>query len=126
MERIGISKSDTDRWEREGRSDIVAQVGEYAGWRNPGPCPFLAAADAKRQVCSIYETRPATCREYPLAIGHMQWVDCDMLEPGDTDQDVARFMASQNEPEPQPSSSRCSKRILVPSAIRATPAPTST
>lgn len=92
MLRIGISEVDTSRWHREGRADILAQVSEYSGWLNEGPCPFLAASVDGRRGCGIYETRPETCREYPLAVGHMLYVDCDMLEPGDTDQDVARFM----------------------------------
>lgn len=92
MESLGISAGDTSRWEREGRTDILAQVGPYSSWRNPGPCPFLVAADDGRRVCGIYETRPETCREYPLAVGHMEFVDCEMLEPGDTDEHIARFM----------------------------------
>lgn len=126
MERIGISKPDTDRWQREGRTDILARLGEDAGWKSAGPCPFLVPAGDQRLVCSIYETRPATCREYPMAVAHMRWVDCEMLEPGDTDEDVARFMAKSEGEEPQPSSSRCSNRILVPSTISARPATTST
>lgn len=92
MERIGISACDTSRWEREGRTDILSQVSEYSGWITPGPCPFLVATEDGRRVCGIYETRPETCREYPLATSHMAFVDCEMLEPGDTDDDIARFM----------------------------------
>lgn len=94
MERIGISEPDLDRWRRQGRTDILAEVGDQSGWREPGPCPFLAAAGAGRFGCSIYETRPATCREYPMAVSHMRFVDCEMLEPDDTDLHVTRFMAA--------------------------------
>lgn len=92
MESIGISDADTARWEREGRTDILAEVSQYCGWVKPGPCPFLGAVGDNRFACQIYETRPETCREYPLATCHMEFVDCEMLEPGDTDEDVARFM----------------------------------
>ena len=93
MERIGISAPDTDRWTREGRSDILAQVGKYSSWVNPGPCPFLADTDTSgRRLCSIHSTRPLTCREYPLAVDHMRYVDCEMLEPGDTDATITEFM----------------------------------
>lgn len=93
MERIGISAPDTDRWKSEGRNDILAKVSIYSGWVDPGPCPFLADADAKgRRICSIHETRPLTCREYPLFVDHMRYVDCEMLEPGDTDETITRFM----------------------------------
>ena len=92
MERIGISEPDIARWTREGRLDILGEVSELSGWRTPGPCPFLVPIGAGRYSCSIYDTRPETCREYPLAASHMRFVDCEMLEPGDTDQHIARFM----------------------------------
>lgn len=93
MERLGISDEDMDRWRREKRGDILAQVSNERGWQAPGRCVFLHGAGGGAQSCSIYHTRPATCREYPLAIVHMLSVDCEMLEPGDTDADVALFMA---------------------------------
>ncbi len=97
MERIVIGASDIARWKTEARLDILSQLGEQSGWRTPGPCPFVAAQPNGRFACSIYETRPATCREYPLAVDHMRFVDCEMLEPGDTDQHVAEFMARGEE-----------------------------
>lgn len=92
MERIGISAPDMERWRRENRTDILAQVSELSGWREPGACPFLVATNNGRFGCSIYETRPETCREYPFAVDHMRFVNCEMLEPGDTDAHVAGFM----------------------------------
>jgi Fe-S-cluster containining protein len=93
MERIMIGQSDIAQWKVQGRLDILAQLGEQSGWRTAGPCPFIAALPDNRFGCSIYETRPSTCREYPLAVNHMRFVDCEMLEPGDTDADIAAFMA---------------------------------
>lgn len=92
MERFVIGASDIARWKEQGRLEILAQVGEQSGWQTPGPCPFVMALPHQRFVCSIYDTRPATCREYPLAVNHMRYVDCEMLEPGDTDEDIAAFM----------------------------------
>lgn len=97
MERIAIGGSDIARWQTQGRSDILAELGEQSGWRTPGPCPFVVMLPNGRSACSIYETRPATCREYPLAINHMRFVDCEMLEAGDTDRHVAEFMARGEE-----------------------------
>lgn len=92
MERIGISAPDVARWTAEGRTDILVRLDVQSGWDRPGPCPFLVAKDGNRFGCAIYQTRPATCREYPLAVDHMRFVACEMLEPGDTDADIARFM----------------------------------
>jgi len=33
----------------------------------------------------IYDTRPEVCRRYPVAVGHMKSIGCEMLEAGDTD-----------------------------------------
>lgn len=97
MERIVIASSDISRWRAQDRGDILAELGEQSGWLTPGPCPFVVALPGDRYTCSIYETRPDTCREYPLAVDHMRFVDCEMLEPGDTDQDIAAFMARSDE-----------------------------
>lgn len=96
MERLGVSDEDMARWRREGRTDILEQVSAERGWLAPGRCVFLRDTGTGAQSCSIYDTRPETCREYPLGIVHMQSVDCEMLEPGDTDADVARFMGRRD------------------------------
>jgi Fe-S-cluster containining protein len=92
MESLGITDEDMGRWREQGRSDILAQVGQYMSWKSRGPCPFAHEIGDDRYTCAIYDTRPHTCREYPVAVIHMTFVDCEMLEPGDTDADVARFM----------------------------------
>lgn len=95
MERLGISAPDVARWEAEGRFDILAEVGDEATWAKPGPCPFVERLPLNRYACRIYDTRPQTCREYPLAIGHMDYVGCEMLEPGDTERSVADYLEKQ-------------------------------
>lgn len=97
MERIGISEPDIARWKLQGRTDILAQINEQSGWQQAGPCPFVVAVAPNRYTCSIYDTRPATCREYPIAVDHMRFVDCEMLEPDDTDRHIARFMGRTEE-----------------------------
>lgn len=92
MERLAICGEDVSRWKAQGRQDILKNLGEESAWREPGPCPFVVQVSAAQYQCAIYDTRPLTCRDYPLAVGHMEFVGCEMLEPGDTDDVVARFM----------------------------------
>ena len=92
MERLGITEGDKTRWRQQGRHEILAQINDEMGWRELGPCPFVLMIGDGRYTCTIYDTRPETCREYPIAVIHMRFVDCEMLELGDTDADVARFM----------------------------------
>jgi Fe-S-cluster containining protein len=68
-------QEDFDRWQAENRQDILniikrrhlawagdrmlsTETGDY-----PRECPFLYNA-GNEYLCSIYETRPAVCREY--------------------------------------------------------------
>jgi len=72
---IDIGYSDICRWREEKRNDILQQVSfinnypskGYAGFyiektlRNPKqPCPFW-----NNERCSIYETRPMVCKDFP-------------------------------------------------------------
>lgn len=115
MGSMGATKSDVKRWRKEARSDILqyAYVYDYKDgsigdrfdfpfadlWINPRSghemkrCPFVRKVrNQPRYTCLIYDTRPEACREYPHNIGHMKFVDCEMLDDGDTDADVDRFM----------------------------------
>lgn len=107
MGRMSASGSDVKRWRREGRADILqyaAIIGSPADpwadlWISPRTgndaerCPFVRKIrNSDRYRCTIYETRPEACRNYPLAVDHMIFVDCEMLDVGDTDADVAAFM----------------------------------
>ena len=92
MERLGITAGDVSRWKAQNRSDILAELGAQSGWRAAGPCPFAVNVGPGRITCAIYDTRPLVCRDYPFAVAHMEFVDCEMLEPGDTDQTVIDFM----------------------------------
>lgn len=108
MNTLTATQADVQRWRDEERVDILMWcelIGEepqpwgdlwvdQIGEREVKRCPFVRKKRGKDQyVCTIYETRPEVCRTYPLSVEVMETVSCDMLEPGDTDDDVARFMA---------------------------------
>ena len=101
MMRLGASDADVARWNREGRRDILAWVSRGDVWIDPvsgetaATCPFVRKVPGSdRLACGIYDTRPETCREYPSHVAHMEFVACEMLDAGDTDDDVTRFMAT--------------------------------
>jgi len=66
---------DRERWQREGRHDILQVLedeGAVWGGSRPGSgldewarwgCPFLLHR-VSQVICSIYETRPRTCRGF--------------------------------------------------------------
>jgi Fe-S-cluster containining protein len=69
-----VSPEDIERWEKEGRSDIVARLHEnnimWAGDRlvkvsgaKVTSC-FYLGWDGTSFSCEIYETRPAVCRGF--------------------------------------------------------------
>jgi Fe-S-cluster containining protein len=70
-----ITNKDLKRWKAQGRDDIFRMLErEHAIWvgdhlissedgRYVHGCVFLAA-DGDHYVCTIYETRPETCRDY--------------------------------------------------------------
>jgi len=70
-----VTNEDLNRWQREGRDDILhvleQQNGIWAGDHlisvNNGHslhgCPFLKG-ETGYYTCTIYETRPRVCREY--------------------------------------------------------------
>lgn len=74
---IDVAYSDVVRWRFSARRDILQEVSfinnypekGYAGFyvektlHNPKiPCPFL-----QDSLCSIYDTRPLVCKDFPLS-----------------------------------------------------------
>ena len=107
MLSLQATGDDVQRWIEEGREDILQYCATFtdAGadlWISPRTglemprCPFVRK---RRNLpiydCRIYETRPEVCRNFPVEVHHMKTVDCEMLEDGDTDADVARFMGRE-------------------------------
>lgn len=69
---LNASKQDLERWQREGREDLLSRVNRL-GWIWVDPvtkarqdlCPFILKIDDEKKICSINETKPAMCRAYP-------------------------------------------------------------
>ena len=75
---LNASKADLERWRSQGRVDLFSRVNRLGWiWCNPQTgqpetrCPFLKRSEAGTALCSINETKPDICRDYPtLAHGH--------------------------------------------------------
>lgn len=103
MGSMNATRNDIERWHKQHRYDIIQWCDQITGdlWFHPitdkeqDRCPFVRKVRNKPiYTCTIYDTRPTVCRNYPSNVSHMKTVDCEMLEPGDTDEDVAAFMES--------------------------------
>ena len=108
MGSMQATADDLEMWRTAGRWDVLEWcwvIDDDVGgdlWISPvtgieaSRCPFVRKRRGQDKYdCTIYDVRPEVCRNYPLAIGHMQSIGCEMLEPGDTDEDVARFTSKQ-------------------------------
>lgn len=91
MTTLQVERSDVERWEDEGREDILRFVqpagdGMFDVWIDEKGvererCPFVRK-DRNRDTyrCTIYETRPEVCRQFPREYGHMVFVGCEILD----------------------------------------------
>jgi len=65
-------KHDLDRWQREGRDDLLRRVNRL-GWIWVDPetkeleeqCPFIQKINVEQSICAIQDTKPDMCRDYP-------------------------------------------------------------
>ena len=85
-----VKEEDLQRWEREGRKDILSVIDrEHAVWagdhlisaadgRYLHGCPFLVW-EGGHTACGIYATRPAVCRNFLPASAEI----CPQWRPGD-------------------------------------------
>lgn len=87
-----VTSEDVDRWQAQGRNDILKWVGitkanhqavHYQIWIIPGTnrfaevCPFLKQGITNDQwVCAIEETKPDICRQYPFTRKHGVMTGC--------------------------------------------------
>lgn len=69
---LNATKQDQDRWQREGRKDLLNRVNRL-GWIWVDPvtkeledlCPFILEVDDKTSICAINHTKPVMCQDYP-------------------------------------------------------------
>lgn len=88
MGTLSATQEDIDRWQAEGRDDILQYVamvsaGVYDLWVKDGEeylrCPFLGKDRGKATYhCRIHETRPAVCRAYPVSLRQMVEDGCEI------------------------------------------------
>lgn len=69
---LEASQHDRDRWQREGRVDLLSMVNRLGWiWVHPESkelydrCPFIDLQSDGRRFCAIQETKPDICRDYP-------------------------------------------------------------
>jgi len=95
---LSATDEDITRWEEEGREDILSRVdifdfgdGKKTGdlWFYPykhptlggdemSKCPFLRKLPNQWKFkCMINDTKPATCRKYPIDKEDMENYDCE-------------------------------------------------
>ena len=81
-----VLDEDVDRWELEGRYDILKFVDQSSFcndiWINQetgeelGRCPWLKKLPDKKYICRIHHTKPAHCRNYPHSKRHALTTGC--------------------------------------------------
>lgn len=69
---LHASARDLQRWQEQGREDLLSRVNRLGWiWVDPetkhllDPCPFLKTIAPDRKICSINDTKPDICRDYP-------------------------------------------------------------
>jgi uncharacterized protein len=75
---LNASRADLERWKQTGREDLLSRVNRLGWiWINPHTgqqeerCPFIKRTSPETALCSIQDTKPDMCRDYPtLAHGH--------------------------------------------------------
>jgi len=89
------TSKDVQRWQDNGRHDILAWVGEESGpdgqvnyriWRHPNTplytetCPWLRRIPGDRAfVCTIQDMKPEVCLSYPGTAKHARMTGCPGL-----------------------------------------------
>lgn len=69
---LKASPRDIERWQRLGRTDVLARVNRLGWlWYDPdtgkrlGLCPYLVETAPDKAHCAIHDIKPDICRAYP-------------------------------------------------------------
>ncbi|RMG88019.1 MAG: YkgJ family cysteine cluster protein [Candidatus Dadabacteria bacterium] len=88
--RLRATDGDLERWNREGRADLLARVGpDQEIWYDPATgerlddCPFLVRTGPEEARCRIHYTKPAVCRRYPTRAHRGRCVRGRVVSEGD-------------------------------------------
>lgn len=87
---IQITENDICRWEKQGREDILDRIDIYFfkslvvgdAWFHPRTtkevdrCPWLKRPQNKKYICTIQNTKPEACKEFPKSKGHAEEYNC--------------------------------------------------
>jgi Fe-S-cluster containining protein len=84
MGNLSATAEDVDRWEAEGRYDILRYESIGDLWIKNGEectrCPFLRKdRGAERHKCRIHDTKPEECRGYPYDYEQMVQDGCEIV-----------------------------------------------
>jgi len=88
-DEIGIRENDIFRWKKQGRKNILAWVYIYPfknprgdAWFHPRTtkevdrCPWLKRLQNKKYICTIQNTKPEACKEFPESKEHAEKYNC--------------------------------------------------
>ena len=87
------------------RPEVLDHVGGIPGdlWISPVTgkelkrCPWLRKLPKQEKyMCRIHDVRPEVCRDYPIDIAQMIYLDCEMLEAGDLDKPHTQLLIELN------------------------------
>ncbi len=60
-------------------------------------CPWLRKLPRQEKYeCRIHDVRPEVCRDFPIDIGQMIDLDCEILEAGDLDKPHIQLLIELN------------------------------
>lgn len=89
---LAVTKEEIELWEIF-NPDIFEYVKGSEIWFDPKSgerlerCPFLQTVAGQgsrdKYTCSIYQSRPEDCRQYPSLINEMIRDECEMIDKGD-------------------------------------------
>ena len=82
---IPVTRQDVMRWAVQGRDDILEHISTREMFVQPvsrdefARCPFLREKlhlDVYTYTCSIHDTKPAACAEFPTSLEQIERMGC--------------------------------------------------